>query len=73
MANLTRIKNSQVTLNTLTGNTLANSLVYNSDLSVTGTISAGNLVQSLLVTSIQDQDKSVLAVMLSVLISALVD
>ena len=43
MANLTRIKNSQVTLNTLTGNTLANSLVYNSDLSVTGTISAGNV------------------------------
>ena len=43
MANLTRIKNSQVTLNTLTGNTLANSLVYNSDLSVTGTITAGNI------------------------------
>ena len=43
MSNLTRIKNSQVTLNTLTGNTLANSLVYNSDLSVTGTISTGNI------------------------------
>jgi hypothetical protein len=40
MANITRIKNNQVTQNALTGNVLANSLVYNSSLSVTGTITA---------------------------------
>ena len=37
---VTRIKNNQVTTNTLTGNALANSFVYNSNFSVTGTLYA---------------------------------
>ena len=41
---LTRIKNNQVTTRTLTGNTLANSLVYDSNLSVTGQVNVGNIV-----------------------------
>ena len=41
---LTRIKNNQVTTRTLTGNTLANSLVYDSSMSVTGAVTVGNVV-----------------------------
>ena len=44
MPNITRIKNNQVTQNALTGNVLANSLVYNSSLSVTGTITANTII-----------------------------